>query len=650
MRTPVIVLVLLIAHVSPLQASEADKTLAPYFLVEGGPPGLERLPLKDTHVDVAISGVIAEVVVTQTYGNDGDVPIHARYVFPGSTRAAVNGLKMRVGEEVIVAEIKERAQASAEFAAAKEAGKSASMLTQERPNVFTMALANVPPKELIRVELTYTELLVPDFGVYQFVFPTVVGPRYSHTLLADATPADHFVATPYLPQGQARADRFTLDATIEAGMPLGDLRSPSHGLRLAARTAASASLSLDPMDKDPANRDFILEYTLAGVQVASGLLTFDGPDGRYFLMMAEPPKRVAAEMIVPREYIFVLDVSGSMYGFPLDTAKALMRRLLADLRPDERFNVVLFSGRALTLAPSALPASEENIREAMAAIEEQRGGGGTELHAALQTAFALPASRERSRVVVVVTDGFIAEEREAFDLIRDHLAGTNVFAFGIGSSVNRHLIEGVAHAGMGEPFVVTRPEEAPAAAEKLRRYVSTPMLSGLSLEGEGVELYDLEPKAIPDLFASRPIVVTGKWRGDPRGALTLRGRHGHDAYVRRFELRDARPTPRNRPLRQLWARARLTTLSDFRRGAEDETTRAAVVDLGLRYALLTPHTAFIAVHQRVRAPAEVEVAQPLPLPQGVSNLAVGVEQGAEPPLFLIAVLFIALLLVRRRMA
>ena len=286
----------------------------------------------------------------------------------------------------------------------------------------------------------------------------------------------------------------------------------------------------------------------------------------------------------------------------------------------------------------------------MRIIDNQRGGGGTELCAALQTAFALPKTDGVARSMIVVTDGYIAEESEAFDFIRDHLNATNVFSFGIGSAVNRHLIEGVARAGMGEPFVITKPEEANASAERFREYIASPVLTGLTLQGDGVELYDMEPKTIPDVFASRPVVVTGKYRGNAKGALSLRGYTAGGSYDQHFAITKDMPSPKNRALRQLWARSRLTTLADFGRGNDDQDTRAQIVNIGLGYSLLTKYTSFIAVHERVRTNAAgTDVTQPLPMPEGVSDHAVGVTNGSEPELvILLLVVAIAFVLGRRR--
>src|SRR3954465_3199228 len=222
----------------------ADKTLSPFFFVEGGDPAVDRLPLKDTRVEVAITGVIADVTVRQVYENRGTRPIHARYVFPASTRAAVYGMTMTVGDVRTVAKIRERKQAAREFEAAKTAGKSASLLEESRPNVFTMKIANVLPGDTIAVELKYTELLVPTDGVYEFVYPTVVGPRYSEKSETQVSPADEFVKTPYTHQGEAPRSEFHLSGVVSTGVPLQDLASPSHQVDVHQISAARSEITL----------------------------------------------------------------------------------------------------------------------------------------------------------------------------------------------------------------------------------------------------------------------------------------------------------------------------------------------------------------------------------------------------------------------
>ncbi len=332
------------------------------------------MPLKETRVDVAITGVIADVTVRQVYENHGTRPLHARYVFPASTRAAVYGLTMTVGNVRTVATIKERQQAAREFEAAKREGKSASLLEQSRPNVFSMKVANVLPGDSIAVELRYTELLVPTDGVYEFVYPTVVGPRYSEKSESQASPGDEFVKAPYTRQGEAPRSEFHLAGVVSTGVPLQELVSASHQVVVRSSNAGRADVVLADSERLVGNRDFILRYRLAGAEIASGLLLYQGRDENFFLLMAEPPQAVEPSEMPRREYIFVLDVSGSMYGFPLDTAKQLMTDLASVLRPSDVFNVVVFADGSEIFSPTSVAATPANLNRALQFIgrEERR--------------------------------------------------------------------------------------------------------------------------------------------------------------------------------------------------------------------------------------------------------------------------------------
>src|SRR5215475_7116346 len=284
-----------IVSVSGSAQTQDDKTLAPYFFVQGD-PNLDHLPLKDTHVQIDVSGVIADVKVLQTYRNEGSRPINARYVFPASTRAAVYAMRMRIGDQVIVAKIKEREQAKQEFDKAKEEGKSASLLEQNRPNVFSMSLANVMPGDQVEVELRYTELLAPTDGVYEVVFPTVVGPRYSsqpESASFGAPKEGDMVKTPYLHQGDKSANALHISARISAGVPIRDLSCASHQISPQWQSPAVAQFALDNTAQSQGDRDFILRYRLSGDQIASGLLLYKGAEENFFLYMAQPPQRVA---------------------------------------------------------------------------------------------------------------------------------------------------------------------------------------------------------------------------------------------------------------------------------------------------------------------------------------------------------------------
>ena len=658
------------------------KAESPYFFVQGAQPGVDALPLKSTDVQVNISGVIADVVVTQRYKNEGTVPIEAKYLFPGSTRAAVNGMNVRVGDRLITAQIREKRQAQVEYNAAKAEGKTAALLEQHRPNVFQMNVANILPGDDVQVELRYNELLVPTDGQYQFVYPTVVGPRYasSHepprspaspgalppegaaatlgrpgggstapTETTSGLPLAHaqgFPAQPVLREGSASTSAFNLKVQLASPVGIQEIRSPSHAIdtqmdagsaaqRASVRLAGNSSRGVSASN----NRDFILDYRLAGSAIQSGVLLHKGDKENFFLAMVQPPKAVPVAAIAPRDYIFVVDISGSMHGFPLETAKALMRQLLGHLRASDTFNVLLFSGSNRFLSPHSVPATAANVNAAIRTIDEMGGGGSTELLPALRRVYAEPKNPDVARTVVVVTDGYVTVESEAFALVRKHLNQANVFAFGIGGSVNRQLMEGLARAGMGEPFVITRPDEAKAQAERFRRLIESPVMTSVKARFEGLDVYDVEPQALPDVLGDRPVVLFGKWRepvggsaAAPRliveGLAPQGGAHGN--FSQTVPIDTQAHTSGNAALRSLWARHRIAALSDEESLTGGDAQRPAITQLGLDYSLLTQYTSFIAVDKVVRNPGgqNATANQPCPLPEGVGNLAVGGDASA----------------------
>jgi len=628
------------------EPTEPTQTLAPYFYLPGAESSGEAFPLKTTEVDVQIAGVIAEVVVTQTYANMGNDAIEAVYVFPASTRAAVHGMTMQIGERRIEAVVQERQQAKETFETAKAEGKTTTLLEQQRPNVFEMRVANILPGDEVKVELRYSEHLVPEDQLYEFVFPTVVGPRYSNTPVGAASDTERWVANPYLEPGTPDPARFQLNLTLKAGMPIAEAVSPSHATDILFSAKDVVALSLKP-DEEPANnRDFLFRYRLADQAIASGLLLHKGgaEEDDYFLLTVEPPARVRPETVPAREYCFIVDVSGSMSGFPLDTAKTLVRELIGQLNSRDRFNIMFFAGSARRMAAEPVPATRSNIKRALNMLDQQRGGGGTELGKALEQYYKNLGEDPVSRSVVVVTDGFVSFETAVFDLIREKLGESNLFAFGIGSSVNRFLIEGMARAGQGEPFVVTRPNESKVLAKRFADYVSAPLLTNVEVTFDGFDTYDLEPEALPDLLADRPLVLSGKWKGSATGTIRVSGVTGEEPFEKTFHVDEAGMSSKNPALRLLWARNRIASLGDYASIDNNQETIQAITNLGLTHNLLTAYTSFVAVDNEARKVAENrEVKQPLPLPKGVSASAVGgVKTTPEPGavgLFFIVVLF-----------
>ena len=630
---------LLIVAWSPALAgdSEAAQAEGPYFHVASDDPTLDRLPLKSTRVEARVAGTVADVRVTQVYRNEGTRTIEARYVFPGGAQAAVHGMTVRIGERVLTANIREKQRARVEYEAAKKQGRTAALLDQHRPNVFQMSVAHILPGDEVQVELRYTELLLPTDGRYRFVYPTVVGPRYhgNANSIGSVGPAPAFPATPHLPAGQRSASAFDLHLRFASPLPVLGVTSPSHRIEVQGEATAQAEVALGDDGDAANNRDFILEYRLAGAATAGGLTLFKGAEGgeNFFLALVEPPSAIATAQINPREYIFVVDISGSMHGFPLDTAKALLRELIGGLRPSDRFNVMLFSGSNRMLSDTSVAATKPNIERAISTIEQMRAGGSTEIVPALERIAALPKDSDVSRSVIVITDGYVTVEDRVFQLVRKNLGQANVFAFGIGTSVNRHLIEGIARAGQGEPFIVTQPAFAAAQAARLRKMIDAPVLTGVSARFEGLEVYDVEPaqlNALPDVLGGRPVALIGKWRGEARGQLVLRGQSASGDWQQVLPV--PAPDADAQALRHLWARQRIQQLGDHEALRGGNGQREAITRLGLQYSLLTHYTSFIAVDQVVRAAdtASTAVNQALPLPQGVSNAAVGAAVPSTP--------------------
>ncbi len=636
---PLFRLLFALAALLPAQAAQEDRTLSPYFWVKSTPvPGedstanVETLPLKATQVDCTIAGVIADVRVTQTYANTGKAPIEAVYLFPGSTRAAVHGLTMTVGERRLEARIKKRDEARKTYEEAKSAGKTTSLLEQQRPNVFQMNIANIMPGDEVRVELRYTELLVPTAGIYEFTYPGVVGPRYSNRPEKDAAATDKWVANPHLKKGQADPASYKLSMHIVAGLPLQDVSCRTHSTNISYDNDHEARISTLPEDMMASNRDFICSYRLAGGAIQSGLILAEGKEENFFLLMVQPPARPHPKQIPPRDFIFIVDVSGSMNGFPLNISKKLMRELFSALRPEDSFNVLLFAGDNQVLSPTSLPASEENINKAIHVLDQQNGGGGTELLPALKQALALPKSENTSRCITVITDGYVDVEAEAFELVRSSLGQANLFAFGIGSAVNRHLIEGLARVGQGEPFFITEPDKSQETAARFISYISTPVLTRVAVDFGGLDVHDAEPKAIPDVLAERPVIIFGKWRGKREGKLTVRGISGDRDFVSTHEVADATLLGSVDGLSRLWARSRIAQLGDLALLEPTDERALQITNLGLTYNLLTKYTSFVAVDETIRRQNQDlhTVKQPLPLPQGVENTAVGDEVPTSP--------------------
>ena len=630
-------------------SEDEDSISAPYFIVESSDSSVDRFPLKGTDVTVNINGMIAEIFVNQTYANEGKNPINAKYVFPASTDVTVHGMTMQIGNQMVTAQINEREEAKQKFEQAKSEGKSASLLEEQRPNVFTMDVANIMPGDTARIELHYTQLITPCEGTYEFVFPTVVGPRYMSASENASDDHNHFVGTPYLPDGKTPDQTYNITVNLSTGVPITDLGCKSHEINIVKSGESSAQVTLANPEDYAGNRDFILKYKLNEEDIRSGLMLSEGSDENYFMLTVQPPEHFEPEDIARREYIFVLDVSGSMNGYPLDTAKVLIRDLVSNLREEDSFNLILFSGSSVQMSKKSVPATEENIKKALNLIDKQEGYGGTSLTPALEDAIAIPSKHNIARSIVVITDGYVSGEQNAFDIINDNMDKASFFSFGIGNAVNEYLIKGIATAGLGESFIVTDAEDAIATADRFRTYIQSPLLTDIQVAYDGFEVYDVEPSVPSTLFAQKPIVLFGKWKGEPKGTITITGKKGKDDYAQEIKVEDVTTYEKGDAIRYLWARMRLERLMDYGYSKDDPSVKEEVTQIGITYSIMTPYTSFIAVVEEIRNPEgnSTDVDQALPLPLQVSNLSVGGGYRAysEPADMILVVALIGIMLI-----
>ena len=604
----------IITSLPAVRAEDLDRGESPYMEIVQG--DVESFPLASTDVKVSITEGIAHVIVEQHYQNRGKAPIEVLYVFPASTRAAIHRLMLKVGERTIEADVREKEEARTKYEQARQSGTTAALLEQERPNVFSVNIANILPSEDVRVVLEYTERVQVTDGIYAFVYPTVVGPRYVNK----SAPLSRWMTNPFLSEGTSDPTRFHMDVVITSPLPIARATSPSH--QIQAKFTGKTEGHLEITDASAANRDFILEYELQGAAIESGVSLHRGDIENFFLLAVEPPARVPRSEIVPREFIFIVDVSGSMDGFPLEVSKSLINDLLGELRTTEAFNIVLFAGSNSTMSKTSLPATSENIQQARSFMAAQNAGGGTELLPALRTAMSLERSEGVSRSFIILTDGYVTVEPQIFSLIGDKLGDANFFPFGIGTSVNRFLIEGIARASRAESFVVTTQHDAHAQAKRFMEMVSAPVMTDIAVSFDGFQASDLEPGNIPDLLARRPVTVVGKWKGEPRGRIIVTGKTASGPFRQEIDVAAAKSEV-SVALPFLWARDRIARLSDFAGLQSDAQTIAAVVKLGLQYNLVTNFTSFVAIDSITGRTLQlpISVQQPLPLPMGVTSTA-----------------------------
>ncbi|HLO47149.1 MAG TPA: VIT domain-containing protein [Kamptonema sp.] len=662
-------------------------------------------PLKHTEVKAKIAGNLSRVEVSQKFENPFNEPLEAVYIFPLPDRAAVDDMEIKIGSRIVKADIKRREEAQAIYDRAKQQGRTAGLLEQERDNIFTQSLANIKPGEQIEVTIRYTDSLNFVGGDYEFVFPMVVGPRYipgtrisnppnppyqgglSDTPLPRGlsdTPLPRGLSEPPLPRGLSEpplpraeptspplprgaggvntdrvpdASRINppiippntrsghdigVSVEIDAGLPISNVRSTSHKIQTLI-SGNTVSVQLANSDTIP-NKDLILRYRVAKDNTQATVLTQADKRGGHFAVYLIPALAYKTNEIVPKDVVFLMDTSGSQQGEPLVKSKELMRRFIKGLNPNDTFTIIDFANTAQALSLAPLANTVENRQKALTYIEQLQANGGTELLNGIQTVMNFPAAESgRLRSVVLITDGYIGNENEVLSQVQRSLKpGNRLYSFGVGSSVNRFLLNRLAEVGRGTSVVIRQDESTQEVVEKFLEEINNPVLTNIEIIWEGGgEKPEIYPAIAPDLFANQPLVLFGRKSDRASGKVRISGTiAGGKSYEKTMPVnfagalvtrqRESNPPSAiadfgNPAIAQLWGRSRIKELMNQMFGGETKSLVDAVTNTALAYRLLSQYTAFVAVSEEVRVDPDGtrhHVQVPVELPQGVSYDAV----------------------------
>ncbi|MBN1972501.1 MAG: VWA domain-containing protein [Sedimentisphaerales bacterium] len=585
------------------------------------------LPLKHTDVKGDICGYIATVEVTQQFQNPYKEKIEAVYVFPLPDNAAVNEFIMIIGDRKIRGIIREREEAEQIYQQARDQGYTASLLTQERPNIFTQKVANIEPSKKIDVNIKYFSTLAYVDGWYEFVFPMVVGPRYNppgYTAGVGAVAhgrtgiSGQDTEVQYLKPNERSGHDISLAVNIDAGVAIEEIKCPSHVIKKSPLKEEKLTVKLSELDNIP-NKDFVLRYKVAGSKVKSAFVTHQDKRGGYFTLMLYPPESLKNVQRAPMEMIFVLDCSGSMNGKPIEKAKDAINRALRQLQPNDTFQIIRFSNNASQLGPQPIPATAENIRKGLEYAASLNGSGGTQMIEGVKAALDFAHDPERFRLVSFMTDGYIGNEADILEAVHDKLGASRIFSFGVGSSVNRFLLDRMAVLGKGAVAYIGLDEEAGEVIDLFYERISHPALTDVTIDWGGLEVTEVYPNKIPDLFVGRPIIVTGRFTGSRDTKIRINGKVGNvdEQIAIAVDLDDEAS---NHPgIACVWARRQIETLANQATYDQNAELPVQIKQVALEYGLMSSYTAFIAVDSSRQTLGDhgFTAVVPVPVPYGV---------------------------------
>jgi Ca-activated chloride channel family protein len=589
--------------------------------------GSETIPVPLTHTDVKanVSGSISTVEVTQQFGNPYSEKIEAVYTFPLPHNAAINEFIMTIGKRRIRGIIRERVEAEQIYQEAKRQGYVATLLTEERPNIFTQSVANIEPGQNIDVNIKYFATLDYVDGWYEFVFPMVVGPRFNP---AGTTNGVGVVArgengtsgqkteVSYLKPGERSGHDISLRVEVDAGVPVEQFECKTHAITKRDLSANRFAVELNPTDAIP-NKDFVLRYRVADQHIKSSLLTQRDERGNYFQLMLYPPEEVGALPRQSLELVFVLDCSGSMSGEPIRQAKAAIERGLRLLSPGDSFQIISFSMSASSLGPRPLEATPENVRRGLSYLHSLNAEGGTMMMEGIKAALDFPHDPERLRFICFLTDGYIGNETEILGEIHKRLGDSRIFSFGIGSSVNRYLLDHMAKAGRGAVAYLGPKDNAADIMGAFFDRISHAAITDIKLDWGSMRVSEVFPRELPDLFPGRPIVLMGRFEGSGTTEIRLSGNAGNVQFPIPANLSNTAQTHQGLPA--VWARMKIAELSERSTFAPDPELPYVIKQVALDYGLMSPFTSFVAVDSSevTKGNGNKTVPVAVPAPAGV---------------------------------
>lgn len=586
------------------------------------------VPLKHTDVQGDIQSYIASVSVTQQFHNPYDSKIEAVYVFPLPQNAAVNDFIMTVGERKIRGVIREREEAEKIYKAARSQGYVASLMTQERPNIFTQKVANIEPGKQIDINIKYFNTLQYDDGWYEFVFPMVVGPRFNPPCTSDGVGAvargdqgtsGQKTEVQYLAPNERSGHDISLALNLDAGLKIEDIRSVNHRIekKNGGPSGSSEQLSVRlAADDTLPNEDFVLRFRVAGRQVQTSLMAHQSDEGKYFTLVAYPPHELEHQARCPLEMIFVLDCSGSMRGAPMKQAKAAVASALNDLRPDDSFQIIRFSSNASQLGGSPLLATPRNIRRGLKYLNSLSGTGGTQMIEGMRAALDFPHDDSRLRVVSFMTDGFIGNEAKVLSNIQQRLGDSRIFSFGVGQAPNRFLMDRMALLGRGAVAYLSLNDNAEDVMDRFAQRISHPAMTEITVDWGDARVDDVYPNRLPDLIVGRHIVLTGRYEGELE-SVRIRGLVNGELTQLDVPVSSALE---HTAIPAVWARMKIADLINRSMYEPNEgfDLKNSVTQVALKHNLMSSYTAMIAVDSMTKTVGDfgTTVAVPVPVPNG----------------------------------